>query len=788
MPDPNIPELPEQPAEEPIQNEEPLLDRRTAIAHARAIRREAAALERAEKEKAAETANIILEMAAPEPPKRSIRRQMAPIPVSNMTGRFGWLNDLKKLAPARSDAEEIVEQLVAESRLRDEPEAEESAESKPVDPADLVEHIITEVQNPHAPEAIVAQVLRESASQSDSSILLTEPAAEPDAPAEDAESAEPVEDTEDAEITESAEDTEDIEVAEAVEDPEDIEIAESAEDAEDAGIVEPAEDIEEIEAAEPAEDAEDAEIAEPVEDAEDAEIAEPVEDTEDIAEPDEAPAEQPEPKPYVPRRYKHETPAVSESEAAAQYRAEVRAAGKSLRQQARRSSRAWSREAAGLLAKQTSERTAKRSAKWNIGICLTLLFGTAIGMLVFERPTVSMEENRTLAKMPAFSLESYRDGSYTAGVAEYYNDTVPFRSTLKGWVQEIRKCMGLGGATFHGDGVMAAPAETTEPLPETTSPRATLPTATSAEGAVTAETTTTAAPEPEEPEREGEISNRILIVNKRGIMLFGGWETMGETYAANVNRFKESLPDVNMYSMVVPTPCSFYTPEDFQNLITSEKANIDYINKSLVNVTPVDVYSALEKHKDEPIFMRTDHHWTSLGSFYGAEQFSVAARVPFARMDEYERQSKEGYVGTLYGFSNDIILKENPEEFFWYVPKNPFRTEFYNSSFGFEREGDFFMPVSWYMVYMSGDDHVVKITAPVGNGRKLCVIKDSYGNALIPWLTSSFDEIYVIDMRYFKLNAVRFMQEQGITDVLFAMNSFSANGPNAEKIETIRVQ
>ena len=815
MPDSNIPELPEQPAEEPIQNEEPLLDRRTAIAHARAIRREAAALERAEKEKAAETANIILEMAGPEPPKRSIRRQMAPIPVSNTTGRFSWLNDVKKLAPARSDAEEIVEQLVAESRLREEPEAEESAESKPVDPADLVEHIITEVQNPHAPEAIVAQVLRESASQSDSSILLTEPAAEPDAPAEDAEIAEAAEDAENIEVADAVENTEDVEIAdavedtediEAVEDSEDIEITESAEDSEDAEIAEPVEDTEDAEIAEPVEDSEDAEIAEPVEDTEDAEIAEaiedtedtelaePVEDAEDIEEPDEAPAEQPEPKPYVPRRYKHDTPAVSESEAAAQYRAEVRAAGKSLRQQARRSSRAWSREAAGLLAKQTGDRTAKKSAKWNIGICLTLLFGTAIGMLVFERPTVSMEENRTLAKMPAFSLESYRDGSYTAGVAEYYNDTVPFRSTLKGWVQEIRKCMGLGSATFHGDGVMAAPAETTEPLPETTSPRATLPTATSAEGAVTAETTTTAAPEPEEPEREGEISNRILIVNKRGIMLFGGWETMGETYAANVNRFKESLPDVNMYSMVVPTPCSFYTPEDYQNLITSEKANIDYINKSLVNVTPVDVYSALEKHKDEPIFMRTDHHWTSLGSFYGAEQFSVAARVPFARMDEYERQSKEGYVGTLYGFSNDIILKENPEEFFWYVPKNPFRTEFYNSSFGFEREGDFFMnienvaPVSWYMVYMSGDDHVVKITAPVGNGRKLCVIKDSYGNALIPWLTSSFDEIYVIDMRYFKLNAVRFMQEQGITDVLFAMNSFSANGPNAEKIETIRVQ
>ena len=133
-------------------------------------------------------------------------------------------------------------------------------------------------------------------------------------------------------------------------------------------------------------------------------------------------------------------------------------------------------------------------------------------------------------------------------------------------------------------------------------------------------------------------------------------------------------------------------------------------------------------------------------------------------------------------------------QLFWFEPKANYTTTYYNRSFGGGYEGSLFMdientaPVSWYMTYMSGDDHVLKITSDVGNGRKLCVIKDSYGNALIPWLTSSFDEIYVIDMRYFNLNAVQFIKQQGITDVLFAMNSFSANGPNTQKIETIRVQ
>ncbi|MBP0968481.1 MAG: hypothetical protein J5722_12665, partial [Oscillospiraceae bacterium] len=476
MPNTDLPDEELHLTEDEPPQEEPLLDRRTAIAQARAIRREAAALEQSEKEKAAETANSILELAAPEPPKRSIRRQMAPIPITVPTGRFSWLNDFKKLAPAQSDAEEIVEKLVAESLQRDEePDPEESAETRPVETADLLEHIITEVQNPHAPEAIVAQVLRESA------------AAPQELPAEPEE--EPADET--TEITEP----------------------ETASAAEETGYAdEPETEPEESDAAE-AED--------------------------EVEEPEEEPA-----PPPVRRRMPVHIPTCSDEEAAAQYRAAVREGRAALKKQVHSSNRAWSREAAGIRARMTGEKTARQTAKWNIGICLTILFAVALGMLILERPTVSMEENRTLAKMPEFSMEDYLSGSYTAGVAEYYNDTVPGRSTLKGWVQKIRKCMGMPSeVALHGSGAVQQPvteAATTEPPAETTAPQVTAVTLLNLEEETFTETT--AAPEPEAPEREGEISNNILIVNKRGIMLFGGGETLGEGYIRNVNRFKESLP------------------------------------------------------------------------------------------------------------------------------------------------------------------------------------------------------------------------------------------------------
>ena len=691
MPNTDLPDEIKEPAAD-APKEEQKLDRRTAIAQARAIRREAAALEEEAKAQANETVSMILEHAEPAPPKAPMHNKTEPVPVSNATGKFGWLDEIKKPEepePER-DPDEIVEELLA------------SSESKPKTPVTdaLVDQIVAEVTG-LAPDAESG----ENADASDASA--PQENTQPDSDADKTTETEP----DPAEVHRKSEE----QVARAL------------------------------------------------------------------------------------RRMTAKTPAMSDVEAAKQYRKSTAEAKADVRKMRRKFDRSWQQEAGSLRAAETKRRTERKFAGWNTGVCLVLLFGIAAGMLIFERPTVSMEENRTLAKMPEISVENYLDGELTGGIAEHYNDTVPFRSTFKGWIQNLRSRFGLrSSAVIIGNApamqqdhteTETAPAETT--LPALT----TAVTEYAADLTTVSETTVTEAEEaPAEPAREGELTNNILIVDNRGIMLFGGWETMGENYANILNRYQAQLPDVKMYSMVVPTVCSFYTPEEFQHLITSEKANIDYINSVLKGVIPVDAYGALEKHKDEPIFMRTDHHWSSLGAFYAAEAFSAAARVPFAPISDYERHAKEGYVGTLYGFSNNIILKNNPEEFFWYVPKANYTTTYYNRSFGGGYEGSLFMdientaPVSWYMTYMSGDDHIVKVDTDMPNGRKLCVIKDSYGNALIPFLTSSFETVYVIDMRYFDLNAISFLREQGITDVLFAMNTFSANGPNTDKIETIRVQ
>ncbi len=455
----------------------------------------------------------------------------------------------------------------------------------------------------------------------------------------------------------------------------------------------------------------------------------------------------------------------------------------------------------------------------NVLVLVSIIAIIMCFMLFGKRPTKSDEENRNLAECPSFSLSAYFDGSFTAQFSEYFNDTVPMRSTFKRFISDFRAHLGIP----YDDGIKligniptqqqpdeqkpTVPAtETTAMTTETTvtetsattvdtntaqtSETQTTTTVTTTE---TTTTTTTATTEAEaEEDFDGEIANNILIVKDRGLMLYGGSKERGQAYAETLNQYKAELGDaVNIYSLVAPTAVSYYLPKKFADYSASEAENIESINSFLDGVTPVDAFSILEKHKKEAIYSRTDHHWQPLGAYYAAKAFAETADVPFAELSEYETVEKEGYVGTLYGYTNDAVFKDNPEPFVYYVPQNEFVTTYYNSDMTNERQASLLLnlenvpPSSWYLVFMGGDDRITHITTDCTNDRKLVIIKDSYGNAIVPCLTQSFSEIWVIDMRYFEPSAIEFIKQNGITDVLFAMNTFSATGENSKKLQSI---
>ena len=458
--------------------------------------------------------------------------------------------------------------------------------------------------------------------------------------------------------------------------------------------------------------------------------------------------------------------------------------------------------------KYREPRTPKRRRISDIVYLMTILtaFETiGLALLVFPRSTESITEKRELKKFPELSAESWFSGDFTAGVSEWFSDTVPLRDEVTDLSTQLRELRGFrqDGIRLHNVGTVqtdaskpdtSAPEQPSEPQeqPGTASGE-------SVENSSTAQTskpqTTTAAPtEEEEPVINEDDSvtitnNGIAVVGTRALMLYGGSYSVGEKYAGVVNRYKELLGnDVNIYAMVIPTSCEFYSPDSVKLYCGSQKDNIDYVYSLLKNSTGVDAYSSLKKHLREDIYLRTDHHWAPLGAYYAAQAFAETAGVPFLDISEYEQRVVHDYVGTMYGYSGDAVLKNNPEDFVYYVPKTvDYTTTYYDyilqdgkiAGANAPYEADFFIKYSdgsgmAYCTFMGGDAKIVKVSTNAGTGRKLAIFKDSYGNALPPFLMGSFDEIIVIDMRYFTHNAIDYLKENGVTDVLFANNAFHA--------------
>lgn len=293
---------------------------------------------------------------------------------------------------------------------------------------------------------------------------------------------------------------------------------------------------------------------------------------------------------------------------------------------------------------------------------------------------------------------------------------------------------------------------------------------------------------------DGVVTNGQVAVtidgHRWGISLYGGGT--GENYAKYLNEFKEKVgSNVNVFNMVVPTASAFYLPAGYEEYNASHRDSINNIANNLVNVINIDGYAALEAKTDEYIYTRTDHHWMPLGAYYAAKAFCDVAMVPVKELSTYEPVDVEGFVGTMYAFTEyDEQIKNDPETFRYYIPSTDYTATYYKTDFTIDEEVKYFtsifveQPASGaYSTFMGGDQKIVKIETENKNGRKLCVFKDSYGNAEIPFFIDSFQEIYVCDVRYFDVYAPDFVKDNGITDVLFTMCTFSAVGENAEGIK-----
>lgn len=289
----------------------------------------------------------------------------------------------------------------------------------------------------------------------------------------------------------------------------------------------------------------------------------------------------------------------------------------------------------------------------------------------------------------------------------------------------------------------------------------------------------------------------VRKAKKANILLIGTGDTLracnpcgqasgnGIRYANTANRYRRELGDsVNIYCMPIPTSVEYYCPDAAKSWTRPEHPVLNKMFATLSDsVFAVNVYNILGDHYAEPIFSRTDHHWAPLGAYYAAMQLCKVAGVPFADLTHYKKHVIHRYVGTMAAFSGEDVVRKAPEDFYYYTPETKYTTTYINYQLSNHKPvredapktGSFFVSYpdgssAAYCTFMGGDAKITQVRTEVNNHRRVLIFKDSFGNAIPGYLFFSFEEVHVVDFRFFMRNIKQYVRENKITDVVFANN------------------
>lgn len=177
------------------------------------------------------------------------------------------------------------------------------------------------------------------------------------------------------------------------------------------------------------------------------------------------------------------------------------------------------------------------------------------------------------------------------------------------------------------------------------------------------------------------------------------------------------------------------------------------------------VWENLYHHRDEYIYYRTDHHWTMRGAWYAYEVWARErgmTPMPLELMEQ--RVLKEDFLGTHY---SRLHYAKQPDLMELYDPGVECSVAYNLGESG--RSGlyltDMLASEDAYRFFLDGNHPVVQIRSGQGEGY-LVVLKDSFANCLIPFLTVHYQKITVIDPRYFRADLTSWLQGQEVTEVL----------------------
>ena len=188
----------------------------------------------------------------------------------------------------------------------------------------------------------------------------------------------------------------------------------------------------------------------------------------------------------------------------------------------------------------------------------------------------------------------------------------------------------------------------------------------------------------------------------------------------------------------------------------------------------VDATEVLKQHQQEYIYYRTDHHWTTLGAYYGYTALANRMDYEAKSLEDYERQVvSDTFYGTGYNKSHQKVEPDTVELFL--PTENPVLSVDFND--GEKVTDSCYLPeeiaeeTDKYRIFFGGNTAKIDIRTQTDTGRTLVILKDSYANSLVPFLTCEFDRIIMLDLRYTSDLLPELLEEYtDVTDILVMYN------------------
>ena len=293
------------------------------------------------------------------------------------------------------------------------------------------------------------------------------------------------------------------------------------------------------------------------------------------------------------------------------------------------------------------------------------------------------------------------------------------------------------------------------------------------------------APPEKIPNGSAEQLGALLKIGDTGYEYYNFVEERANNYITTVCDAGSQLGSITLYDIIVPTSMDIMLPESYiqENQINSQDQNkaINYMYKSINGINPsvktVPVFDALKLHNNDYIYFRTDHHWTQLGAYYAYVEFCKAKGITPTPLEDYEKSTYEGFLGSFYSDNPNSEMENNPDTVEAYRSKADASLTFTQadgvtvSDWPVIQDGSDYGTTTKYLIFCAADQPYEEIVNhDLSDGSACLVVKESFGNVFIPFLVDHYETVYVVDYRYYHGDISDLAYQKNVSDVILVNN------------------